>query len=230
MPNDAKMHCTECIDTFLNANTGVIVACPKATTAPADLSAFQEFDPPVTVLTYKDSKAASRNGTRPQNVQAEHPIPNSCFMVGTGRTGATVPNVGVYCEGDALTFWVEDDQSHGTEHKFLTDKERELCVECFNKKQFPTIEQWFRYMENNWKEAFLGFRTYVGPKGANPQETANLKEAAAGRAAYALRKTLEDHYYKTLTAKDDARLRNGIVSNAPAPSSNLKKNQEYNEF
>jgi hypothetical protein len=77
--------------------TDIIATCPLASTLPApDESIFKDFSPEIELLTYSQSRAAGGKGVRPANVQAEHFIPNSCFIAGTGRCGATVPRAGKY--------------------------------------------------------------------------------------------------------------------------------------
>lgn len=196
LANDTNTYCQNCVDTALNAGAN-IAACPKSVQAAVNERPMKFFNPPLKLFLYSKAKSMPKPNTT-HDWQAEHPIPNSCFIVGTGRKGATVPGAGSYQESVAMCFWVQDDQSQGTEHKWITDYEREFAQYCYNIKQFPSVEQWFQHMEAGWKDMILYFRDYVGPAGANAQEKENLRQGFAGVAAHALRVKLERHYYKTL--------------------------------
>jgi hypothetical protein len=230
LPEDPSLLCLNCFDQVTSHLVAeeVIASCPLASTLPEpDYSIFTAFDPPIELLTYSQSKAAARKGTRPQDVQAEHFVPNSCFIVGKGRSGLIVHGAGLYSEGKALTYWVDDDQKADTEHKFLTDRERAFCEECETKKQFPTLEQWLKFMQASTFESIMMFRTYVGDTtGLNPQEIDNAIVDAANKAAFAVRYRMEEHFTDVLKANLSARLGNGIVGGL-APPKKVKKAQEY---
>ena len=170
---------------------------------------FREWRPEIVLVPY-DSKSKMADTQPDMPVQAEHPIPNSCFMMGPGREGATVPYTGTYSEGDALTFWVSDAQLAGTEHKFLTDAEKSFAADFEKSGTYPTVKEWFDHMEKTWAEAFLTFRIHSG----DPQAEAKKRQAGA-QAAAELRKTLENHYYETLGVNPNAKLRNGMVGGSP---------------
>lgn len=198
----------------------VIASHPRAKLLPwhsHDL--LMAFDPPITLLTYRYSKAARANGTRPKDVQAEHFIPNSCFMAGTGRAGPTIPAVGNYSEDNALTYWVSDDQKAGTEHKYLTDRERAFCRACDAANQSPTLDDWLDFMQYTTAKSILFHRTFVGPvAGPSKKRLRQLRLHAAQQAAYALRQMMQYHFEHVMGASVSAFLKNGLAHGAVPPS------------
>lgn len=91
---------------------------------------FQEFDPPIVTGTYSSvsrqrqaaNKNAKANNTTSgyENCQSEHYVPNSVMQYSRG--GQNISGGGSYTEGSAFSYSVYDDQSAGTEHKWLTDR------------------------------------------------------------------------------------------------------------
>lgn len=220
LPGKPQILDLNCFDkaTSSMVETDIIGSCPLTASLPApDESIFDDFDPPIELVTYASSKTAARRGVRPANVQAEHFVPNSCFIIGTGRTGAVVKGAGLYSEGKALTYWVGDDQKAGTEHKYLTDCERALCQECESKKQFPTLGQWLDCMQRATAESILQHRDYVGSGEALH---------AAQKAAYAVRYKMQQHFVTVLKADLNCHLGNGIVGGV-APPKTVTKSQRY---
>jgi hypothetical protein len=226
--NNPNRHCQNCVDTIL-AVKPQLVACERAIVDNVDDAALGYFDPPLELFSYSRASKEPKPNTI-QSWQAEHPIPNSCFINGKGRTGPTVPHAGKYAEGKALCFWVEDDQSQGTEHKFITDFERDISCFCLKRGEYPLVEQWFQYMEYGWKEMILGFRKYKGPQGNTQSDTDNLREAFAAKAAQALRVKLQSHYFKTLKI-DDKKCRTKIGFNPwKVPPAKPKAKQQFTGF
>jgi hypothetical protein len=222
-----------CFDKFTSKmiETDVIATCPLASTLPPpDESIFNDFDPPIELLSYSQSRAAGGKGVRPPNVQAEHFIPNSCFIAGTGRSGATVHGAGKYSEGKALTYWVEDDQIAGTEHKYLTDRERAFCNEVEKKGQYPTLGQWFDFMQAVTAESITMHRTYTGDVSNLTQpQIENKQVLVAQQAAYAIRYKIQAHFENNLKASTSTFLANGIVGGA-APPKIVTKSQIYDDI
>jgi hypothetical protein len=160
-------------------------------------------------------------------VQAEHFIPNSCFIAGKGRTGPLVPSVGSYSELDALTYWVKDDQKAGTEHKYLTDRERAFCTECEAASQFADVEQWCDFMQYTTAKSILLHRTYPNGLGVLTYENYNRTRLhAAQQAAYVVRQLMQDHLQNILMVTMSAPLRNGIAR-GPVPPDITTKAQRF---
>lgn len=221
LPGDPSILDLNCFDDATSGmeETDIIGSCPLTASLPVpDDSVFNDFDPPIELVTYSRSKTAARRGVRPDNVQAEHFVPNSCFIIGTGRKGAVVHGAGSYTEGRALTYWVDDDQKAGTEHKFLTDLERNFCLTCESKGQFPTLNQWLEFMQWATTESLLQHRDYVGSGEALP---------AAQKAAYAVRYKMQQHFVTVLKADLNCHLGNGIVGGV-APPKTVSKSQRFN--
>jgi hypothetical protein len=216
------------VDTLIS-KTQTIVACEKDLPSSTEKDWLKLFSPPIVFFRYSQKKKFAK----PDNVhdwQAEHPIPNSMFIQGTGRKGQIIPHGGNYSEGQALTYWICDDQTAGEEHKFITDYEREFANHCYNQDQYPTVEQWFQVMENGWKEMLLQFRDYKGPTGSTQQETDNMKQAAATRAAAAMRAELQKHYFKTLKI-DQKKCRTKIgMTPFKSPTATIKAKNQFNAF
>jgi hypothetical protein len=67
-----------------------------------------------------------------------------------GESRANVPigkEFGNYNEGDAITCFVFDDQSKGTEHRYLTDVEKDYAKSCHDKGEYATVNEWLDHME-----------------------------------------------------------------------------------
>jgi hypothetical protein len=216
------------VDTYLGA-TQTIVACEKDLPTHTEKDWLKLFDPPIVFFRYSQKKKFAK----PDNIhdwQAEHPIPNSAFLQGTGRKGKIVPHGGNYSEGQALTYWICDDQTAGEEHKHITDYERAFATHCFQHNEFPTVEQWFQVMENGWKDMLLLFRDYKGPTGNSPSETENMRQHAATRAAAAMRAQLQKHYFKTLKI-DQKKCRTKIgMTPFKVPSAKVKAKNQFDAF
>jgi hypothetical protein len=97
---------------------------------------------------YKDLQKIEKEG-----YQREHFVPHSNFMTRStlpGEARAKVPigsEFGAYNEGDAITYFVYDDQTKGTEHRYLTDVEKEYAKELEAKGEFATVTEWMDRME-----------------------------------------------------------------------------------
>lgn len=220
LPGDPRILDLNCFDDETSGmdETDIIGSCPLTASLPVpDDSVFNDFDPPIELVTYSRSKTAARRGVRPDNVQAEHFVPNSCFIIGSGRKGAVVQGAGRYTEGRALTYWVDDDQKAGTEHKYLTDRERRFCLECESKQKFPTLAQWLDFMQLATSESLQQHRAYVGSGDA---------VHAAEQAAYAVRYKMQQHFVTVLKADLNCYLGNGIVGGV-APPKKVSKSQRY---
>ncbi|GAB57286.1 hypothetical protein [Rheinheimera nanhaiensis] len=98
---------------------------------------------------YKELQKITKPG-----YQREHFIPHSCFMVRSVASGESRANVpigaafGSYNEGDAITYFVFDDQSKGTEHRYLTDIEKNYAKSLNDAGEYATVNQWLDHMEH----------------------------------------------------------------------------------
>ena len=98
---------------------------------------------------YKELQKITKPG-----YQREHFIPHSCFMVRSVANGESRANVpigvafGAYNEGDAITYFVFDDQSKGTEHRYLTDVEKAYAKSLNDAGEYATVNQWLDHMEH----------------------------------------------------------------------------------
>jgi hypothetical protein len=216
LPNDANFNCTTCVEKITGETLeDVVSGCPYSLKyPPVSSAAFNCFDPPIVTMTFADSRKARKLGIRPKNVQAEHIIPNSCFIRGSGRTGLIIPGGAAYSEGRALTYWVGDDQSHATEHKFLTDCERAFADDCVTNKKYPLLRDWLNYMETKTALSIYKFHNFLPPPGvifANPAQHDAAAWMAAQEAAKALFQATTAHFVNVLGMKLDTPLAHGIV-------------------
>lgn len=98
---------------------------------------------------YKELQKITKPG-----YQREHFIPHSCFMVRSVASGESRANVpigaafGSYNEADAITYFVFDDQSKGTEHRYLTDVEKAYAKSLSDAGEYATVDQWLDHMEH----------------------------------------------------------------------------------
>ena len=177
----------------------VVATCPAQRQA-----VFQKFG--VTIGTYGELKRKFvGNG-----YQREHFIPNSCFMAGPGRTGKTVPGAENYTEDQAITYFVYDNQTTGTEHKFLTDAERAFAKKLEAQGKQASLEEWLDQMEGVTAEMFAAQQIAIAPGETGPwfsPEDANL-------VARCIRKEYEAQMEKLGISLDTA-LRNGLAGGAP---------------
>ncbi len=116
------------------------------TLADACAKIFAQFDPPIVTGTYsavsrqrQRANARARRQRRRsgyENNQSEHYVPNSALQ--KSRGGANVPGAQKYTEGSGFAYSVYDDQSRGTEHKWLTDR---AARDARSFSPNPTLEQ-----------------------------------------------------------------------------------------
>jgi hypothetical protein len=92
---------------------------------------FAEFDPPIVAGTYDQvskqrqeaNAAAEKQGTTSgfEKQQSEHMSANSNFQSDRGNNASNIKGASGYSEGRGFSYNVYDDQSQGTEHRWLTD-------------------------------------------------------------------------------------------------------------
>ncbi|WP_028865915.1 hypothetical protein [Psychromonas aquimarina] len=97
---------------------------------------------------YKELQKISKPG-----YQREHVVPHSNFMSRSklpNEARANVPiakEFGTYNEADAITYFVFDDQSKGTEHRYLTDVEKNYAKSLHAQGKFASANEWLDHME-----------------------------------------------------------------------------------
>ncbi len=148
--------------------------------------------------------------------QLEHLIPNSSMVSGVGRKAPPVIGASAYSEGIALIMPVGDDQSHGTEHKFLTDRERFIDKKLEAEGKFATVDQKTSMMVPVWKETFMKFK--------KSDYTGTDFEGDCEKAAILLAQKLKAHN-KKVGINGKTRTRNGIVKGSKAPKKKIKKSE-----
>jgi hypothetical protein len=152
---------------------------------------------------YKHLKEDKKRG-----YQREHIPPNSCFVKGPGRKGPTVDGAGDYDEGEAMTFFVYDNQRAGTEHKVLTDKERQFAqsLEEHDPPKQATVTQWLDEMEKAIAEMYSSKEV----KRTRRKAQARFTKAEAVLIARCIRMEIQDNL-KALDVDMNTKLRNGMV-------------------
>ena len=120
---------------------------------------FQEFDPPIKCGTYSkvssDRQATNREdpASKYKNHQSEHMVSNSSIQGERGVNSSNVPGAEGYSEGTGFAYSAYDDQSAGTEHKFLTDAARSFDQAA---EGFPTLGERIQAAKNWCKDMLLG--------------------------------------------------------------------------
>lgn len=196
-------------------------------------SIYAQFNPPIVSGTYSSVSSSRQEHVREhgdaspfKNQQSEHFIPNSNFMEGPGRTGPTVPGAGNYSEGTGFTYNVYDDQSQGTEHKWLTDAERDFATRLESQGQNATAGEWLDNMEGE-TEKMLDNENLQRTKGGEPRSRINdaksksaaERKALAKAAAKCLRMEAEQQLKKQGVSLDTP-LRNGQAGGRPPAAPN----------
>lgn len=102
----------------------------------------------IEIDTYKELKKIKKAG-----YQREHFLPHSNFMTRSKQAGEARSNVpigeefGSYSEDDAITYFVYDAQKAGTEHRYLTDVEKNYARQLEARGEHATVTQWLDHME-----------------------------------------------------------------------------------
>jgi hypothetical protein len=154
---------------------------------------FQEFDPPIITGTYSGVSRARQktnaelgDASPYQNNQSEHMLANSAFQGERGVNASNIAGASKYTEGSAFSYSVYDDQSAGTEHKFLTGAAREFDQTVQGsptvKDRLASAKEWTTksLLEDLERDTSGNKRSRI--KDANkrtPKEREQLAEAAA---------------------------------------------------
>ncbi|ABC30084.1 hypothetical protein HCH_03330 [Hahella chejuensis KCTC 2396] len=94
-------------------------------------------------------------GVKLTGYQREHFVPHSCFMARSRNAASKEkrsavpirPEFGSYTEGNAITYFVYDGQSNGTEHRYLTDEEAKFAKDLQDEGRYATVTEWLDHME-----------------------------------------------------------------------------------
>jgi hypothetical protein len=119
------------------AGTGTNMGCPEILAC---------FDPQITFGPHSQMQGSLAN------YQAEHIVPTSAFHR-TGRSGDRIPGCRGYSTPAALTWMVHDGQSHGTEHRLLTDPMREFSQANSLAGRQGTLNEWLDRYEAGARNA-----------------------------------------------------------------------------
>ncbi len=188
---------------------------------------FASFTPPIEFGQYDDEtyRAKWRNINNAQGNtggwQAEHVPPCSNFHV-SGRDGATIPGCSNYSTDKALTWMVHDGQTHGEEHRILTEH-----MADFAKKNKPeglpekhaTLSEWMDEYEKGAKRALKD------SKDRTPDPTRD-HDSLAQAAAECIRAKMDEFFNEEVGVGPDKKprvdqntlLRNGQAKGAAPPA------------
>ena len=168
--------------------------------------------------------------------QREHLIPNSCLVRSTRRDDIAIHDAPTYSEDAGLCYWVDDGQTHGKEHKYLTDFERNFGNYLEHVLVSGDLTLWFAYMEAKIELCLMSghFRHKV----PNPACALGAADCAK-QAAHAMRRATERYYTEApgpapiiipgigvpvvpLGIPVDAMLRNGPAAGSAASYATLR--------
>jgi hypothetical protein len=117
---------------------------------------YAEFDPPIVTGSYsavsrarQEANAEARNaGTKSgfENQQSEHMCPNCNLQSSRGDSSTNIGGASGYTEGGGFTYNVYDDQSQGTEHRWLTDAECHFADTIAARDKPASIGEWIDHM------------------------------------------------------------------------------------
>jgi hypothetical protein len=155
-----------------------------------------EFDPKIVSGPHEDLDV-------PKGYQRQHIVPTSNLHV-KGRSGPKVPGCEGYSTASGWCYGVFDDQRQGTEHKLITDTEREFAQELEGAKKNATLKEWLDMEEKNMAETL-------------PTDDKELAKAAAK----CLRMEAEKHFAEQ-GVDPNTPLRNGQARGKPPKSSATK--------
>ncbi len=187
--------------------TTVVYSCvdiPKKLEPDTDLLESLGFE----FMTYDEGKKLrDEDPERFKGKQLEHIVPNSSHVSGTDRHSPPVAGASGYSEGAALIYPIGDDQSPGTEHKFITDYERSVDQMLAANNQYATVEEKAKLMIHGWEMMILKFRG---------ENLAPEIHESARKAAVELAKVYLKHTTEVLEIPRDTPLRNGFITGQAA--------------
>ena len=183
---------------------------------------FQEFDPPIVTGTYS-SVSRDRQRTNNElgddspyrNNQSEHMVANSSIQGERGNNATNIPGASGYTEGGGFAYSVYDDQSAGTEHKFLTDAARAFDQAA---EGFPTVRERIQAAKDYCKDLQ---RTEDGQKRSRisdkPKKKSKRRKKALAQAASECLAKMAEKQFAEQGVKMDTPTRRGMAGGAPPP-------------
>ncbi|WP_221794700.1 hypothetical protein [Oceanobacter mangrovi] len=178
----------------------------------------------VVVGRYKDLQKISKPG-----FQREHFLPHSNFMersldTKSGERRSQVPirsEFGEYTEGDAYTYFVYDDQSKGTEHRYITDIEKQYAQSLSDNREYATVTQWLDHMESGTAQMFSDMNVEI----AEGVTGARIPVDDAADVAKAIRIEYENQL-DVLGVDKNAQMSN-LVGGGDVPSARSRDSVEF---
>jgi hypothetical protein len=188
---------------------------------------FAEFDPPIVAGTYDQvskkrqdaNTAAAEQGTTSgfEKQQSEHMSANSNFQSDRGNNASNIQGASGYSEGHGYSYNVYDDQSQGTEHRWLTDAAIATADRAKAAGGPHTLKDSLDAAEKNAANMLDREdlqRKKDGEKRSRVKDAKNKtpeeRKALANAAARCLRLGAEKQYEKD-GVKMDTELRNGLA-------------------
>lgn len=187
---------------------------------------FQEFDPPIKCGTYSkvssDRRATNKENpsSKYKNHQSEHMVSNSSLQGDRGVNASNVPGAEGYSEGTGFAYSAYDDQSPGTEHKFLTDAARDFDQAA---QGFPTVGERIQAAKDWCKDMLLGDleRVKGGEKRQRIKDAKNRsdkeKKELAEAASECLAKKAQQQFEKQGISMDTPTRRGMAGGPSPTP-------------
>jgi hypothetical protein len=152
-----------------------------------------QFNPPIVSGTHSDLKEV-----RPPGYERQHIVPTSNLHV-EGRSGPRIPGCDGYSTGTGWCYLVFDNQREGTEHKLITDTEKNFAQKLEGDEKHGTLKEWLDMEEKNMAKTL-------------PTDDKEL----AQKAAKCLRMEAEKHFAEQGVSPDTP-LRNGQALGEPPP-------------
>jgi hypothetical protein len=195
---------------------------------------YAKFDPPIQTGTYRSVSESRREDVREQgddspfrNQQSEHFVPNSNLQTTRGDSSTNIPGADGYSEGGGFCYNVYDDQVQGTEHKWLTDVERDFSNELENgaPPRNATVDEWLDKMEDSTAQMLDDeeLQRRPGEEGRSRiRDAENMSPEDRKKLAQAAAKCIRNEAQKQFARQGVALntpLRNGQAGGAPPPPS-----------
>lgn len=129
---------------------------------------------------------------------------------------------GNYNEADAITYFVFDDQSKGTEHRYLADVEKDYAKTLDQKGEYATVNEWLDHMESETAKS-LSMETIERAPGVYE---ARIPEEEAALVAKAIRIDAEN-YLDSAGVDKSATMSNLVGGGDVDKDKNIDKHEEF---